>query len=161
MPESPNASPPALDGLERRPSAPVRAGFRSFSTVQTRWADNDLYGHVNNSVYYFYFDSVINRYLIEAGGLDIHTSPVIGVTAETMSRFRASFAYPDEIEAGLAVSNLSARSVRYEVGLFAAGEDIARVFGHFIHVFVDRASMRPTPIPDQIRTALERLLVSP
>lgn len=146
------------EARDRRPSAPVRADFLWFGAIQTRWADNDLYGHVNNSVYYFYFDSVINRYLITAGGLDIHNSPVIGVTAETMARFGASFAYPDEIEAGLAVSRLTERSVRYELGLFGAGEGTARVYGHFIHVFVERASMRPTAIPARIRHALSAIL---
>lgn len=160
MTDAPNSSAPTTVGPVLRPNAPVRADFRSFSIVETRWSDNDLYGHVNNSVYYFYFDSVINRYLIRSGGLDIHAAPVIGVTAETMARFRASFAYPDEIEAGLAVSHLSTRSVRYQLGLFAVGEDVARVYGHFIHVFVERAGMRPTQIPAPIRTALERLRIT-
>lgn len=152
MSDSPTPSAKA----PRRPP-PLRAEFVEFSTVQTRWTDNDLYGHVNNSIYAFYFDSVINRYLIGYGGLDIHAGTVIGVVAETSTRFIASFAYPEEIEAGLAVRELGARSVRYHVGLFAAKEPSARVFGDFVHVFCDRASMRPTTMPSRIRIALERL----
>ena len=143
---------------DRRRPPPVRGDFVEFSAIQTRWTDNDLYGHVNNSVYYFYFDSEINRYLIEFGGLDIHASPVIGVTAETTARFVASFAYPDDIEAGLAVAELTARSARYHIGLFASGEVSARVFGQFVHVFCDRATMRPAPMPERIRVALQRMM---
>ena len=130
---------------DRRRPPPVRGDFVEFSAIQTRWTDNDLYGHVNNSVYYFYFDSEINRYLIEFGGLDIHASPVIGVTAETTARFVASFAYPHDIEAGLAVAELTARSARYHIG-------------QFVHVFCDRATMRPAPMPERIRVALQRIM---
>lgn len=142
---------------EPRAPRPVRAAFRHFAPVETRWLDNDAYGHVNNVVYYGYFDSVVNRYLIAPGGLDIHAAPVIGVVVESGCRFHASFAYPDPIEAGLVIGHLGTSSVRYELGLFAPGEDVARVDGWFTHVFVDRTTRRPCPVPASIRAALELL----
>ena len=142
---------------ERRPPA-ARADYVHFRTIPTRWMHNDLYGHVNNVVYYAYFDTLINRYLIEVGGLDIHASPVIGVAVETHCRFHRSFAYPDDIEAGFAVSRLGSSSVRYEIALFGPGETEARADGHFVHVFVTRDTMRPTPIGATMRDALSRLL---
>ena len=120
--------------------------------------DNDVYGHVNNVVYYSYFDTLINRYLIDEGGLDFKQGGVVGIAVETTCRFHKSFAYPENIEAGLAVGHLGTSSVRYEIGLFAAGEEAARADGHFVHVFVERETMRPVPIGDQMRTALQRLL---
>lgn len=134
-----------------------RAAFRHFAGVQTRWGDNDTYGHVNNAVYYAYFDSVINRFLIEEGGLDIAGGKVIGLAVETGCRFHGSFAFPETIEAGLAVAHLGNSSVRYEIGLFRPGDSAARVEGHFVHVFVDRATQRPVPMPEKIRAALERI----
>jgi acyl-CoA thioester hydrolase len=147
----------AARAVDRRRPPPVRADFIEFGMAQTRWSDNDRYGHINNAVYTFYFDSAINRYLISYGGLDIHSGPVIAVAAETWARYVASFAYPDEIEVGLAVVDLSARSVRYAIGLFLAGEDYARVFGEFVHVFCERETMRPTPMPERMRIVLQRL----
>ena len=135
-----------------------RSDYRHFLTIQTRWMDNDIYGHVNNVTYYSYFDTVINRYLIDAGGLEIRTAPVIGVTAESQCRFRGSFAYPEPVDAGLRVAHLGRSSSRYEVGLFAAGADEACAEGYFVHVFVDRGTGRPVPIPAGIRAALERIL---
>lgn len=154
-------SEPAERAADRRRPPPVRADFIDFSTAQTRWSDNDRYGHINNAVYAFYFDTAINRYLITYGGLDIDAGPVIAVAAETSARYVASFAYPDEIEVGLAVVELSARSVRYHIGLFSAGEDQARVFGQFVHVFCDRATMRPAPMSERMRVALGRLMRAP
>jgi acyl-CoA thioester hydrolase len=141
----------------RRKSPPKRADFKHFLTIPTRWMDNDLYGHVNNVVYYAYFDTIINRYLIDPGGLDIHNGAVIGIAVETACRFHRSFAYPEDVEAGLRVAHLGTSSVRYEVGLFGAGEEDARADGHFVHVFVDRVSMRPVPMPERMRAALARL----
>lgn len=138
-------------------STGTRAVYRHFLAIPTRWMDNDIYGHVNNVVYYSYFDTVINRYLVEAGGLDIQASPVIGIAVETMCRFHRAFAFPQTVEAGMRVAHLGNSSVRYEIGLFGGGEDSARAEGHFVHVFVDRASNRPVSIPPQIRAALERL----
>ena len=119
--------------------------------------DNDIYGHVNNVTYYSYFDTVINRYLIDEGGLDIQAAPVIGVAAETQCRFRRPFAYPEPVDAGLRVAHLGNSSVRYEVGLFGSGEDEARAEGYFVHVFVARAESKPVSIPAGIRSALERI----
>jgi acyl-CoA thioester hydrolase len=112
---------------------------------------------VNNVTYYSYFDTVINRYLIDEGGLDIQTAPVIGIAAETQCRFRRPFAYPEPVDAGLRVAHLGNSSVRYEIGLFGSGEEEARAEGYFVHVFVDRAASKPVPIPARIRDALERI----
>ena len=142
-----------------RAPAERRARYRHFLAIPTRWADNDLYGHVNNAVYYAWFDTVINRFLIDEGGLDIQAGAVIGVAAENACRFRAPFAYPDLVEAGLRVGHLGTRSVRYEVGLFAPGENEARADGHFVHVFVDRATNAPVPIPERVRAALQRIAI--
>jgi acyl-CoA thioester hydrolase len=136
-----------------------RERFLHFVTVPTRWMDNDVYGHVNNVVYYAFFDTVINRYLIAEGGLDIGGGPVIGVAAESHCRYRRPVSFPNDLEAGLRVGRLGRSSVRYEIGLFAPGDDEAAAFGWFVHVFVDRATRRPAPIPERIRTALARLLV--
>ena len=142
-----------------RKPIPVRTAFPHFHTVPSRWADNDVYGHINNAVYYFYFDTAVNRYLIDHGGLVIAESPVVGIVIETGCRYHKSFTYPEDIEAGIRVAHLGATSVRYEVGLFAAGETMARADGHFVHVYVDRASMRPVPLPPKTRAALARLKV--
>ena len=136
---------------------PERAHYRHFQDIPTRWMDNDIYGHVNNVVYYAYFDTVINCYLIDHAGFDIHGAPVIGVAVETMCRFHRAFAYPQIITAGLSVAHLGRTSVRYEVGLFADKDDQVRAHGHFVHVFVERANSRPAAIPLTIRTALEKL----
>lgn len=135
----------------------TRAGYAHFLTIPTRWMDNDIYGHVNNVVYYSYFDTVINDYLIRAGSLDIHNGPVIGICAESHCRFLAAFVFPEVVEAGLRVAHLGRRSVRYEIGLFKPGGEAAAAVGHFVHVFVGRADMRPVPIPGPIREALARL----
>jgi acyl-CoA thioester hydrolase len=119
--------------------------------------DNDIYGHVNNVIYYAYFDTVINAYLIREGGLDIHDGEVIGVCAESACQYKAAFAFPEEVEAGLRVGHLGNRSVRYEIGLFKEGRDEAAAVGSFVHVFVERATMKAVPIPDGLRKALARL----
>ncbi|MBK9259573.1 MAG: acyl-CoA thioesterase [Polyangiaceae bacterium] len=134
-----------------------RAAYPHIVVVQTRWMDNDIYGHVNNVVYYSYFDTVINRYLIAEGGLDIAAGNVIGVVAESHCRYMRGMTFPADIDAGLAVGKLGRSSVRYEIGLFPQGEASAAAEGYFVHVFVDRASRRPVPIPDELRAALERL----
>jgi len=142
---------------------PSRADFLHTLPIQTRWNDNDVYGHVNNVVYYAYFDTVINRWLIGAGGLDPAASDVIGLCVESQCRYLAPAAYPDDLLAGLRVTKIGRSSVRYEIGIFrssADSRDELLALGYFVHVFVDRAGRRPTPIPDRIRTALERLLVA-
>ncbi len=138
----------------------TRARYPHFLVVPTRWMDNDLYGHVNNVVYYSYFDTVINRYLIGEGGLDIAAGAVIGVAAESHCRYRRAVAFPADLEAGLRVGKLGRTSVRYEVGIFAPGEEEAAAEGWFVHVFVDRATRRPAPLPDRLRAALTRILVT-
>jgi acyl-CoA thioester hydrolase len=136
----------------------TRARYPHYLAIPTRWMDNDLYGHVNNVQYYSYFDTVVNRYLIDAGGLDIQRDPIIGVAVETFCRFRKSFAFPETIDAGLRVGHLGNSAVRYEIGLFREGDDDAAAAGHFVHVFVERATQRPVPIPEPIRVALARLV---
>jgi acyl-CoA thioester hydrolase len=135
----------------------TRREYPHFQPVQTRWLDNDVYGHVNNVVYYALFDTVINRWLIEQGGLDIHGGEVFGVCAESHCLYREGFSFPETVEAGLRVTELKRSSVRYEIGIFKEGAEEAAAAGWFVHVFVDRASRRPTPIPARIRESLERL----
>lgn len=138
-----------------------RDAYRHVQTVPTRWKDNDRYGHVNNVEYYSYFDTVVNCYLIDHGGLDIHGGTVIGYIAESHCKYLQGVAYPDVLEIGLRVARLGNSSVRYELGLFRQGDDRVCAEGWMVHVFVDRASNRPHPIPDSIRAALQRLLVAP
>jgi acyl-CoA thioester hydrolase len=126
--------------------------------MPTRWMDNDVYGHVNNVVYYAWFDTVVNRFLIDAGTLDFATSPVVGLVAETGCRYRASVTYPDEVTIGLRVAHLGTSSVRYELAVFRAGEDAAAAEAHFVHVYVDRATQRPVPIPEAARAAMRRIM---
>ena len=137
----------------------TRDRYPHFMSVQTRWSDNDIYGHVNNVTYYSYFDTVVNCFLIDQGGLDIETDSVIGVAVETMCKFNKPLAYPEVLEAGLRVGKLGNSSVRYEIGIFQEGAAEAAAMGHFVHVFVDRATGKPAPIPDAIRSALERIKV--
>ena len=144
--------------MTERPELAERKDFQYVQSIPTRWMDNDIYGHVNNVTYYSYFDTVINSYLIAEGGLDIHGGPVIGIAAESFCRFRRSIAFPQTVEAGLRVGKLGNSSVRYEIGLFVAGEAPVAAEGHFVHVFVDRTTMRPVPIPDGLRAALARLV---
>jgi len=135
----------------------TRDRFPHSLPIPTRWMDNDVYGHVNNVVYYAYFDTVINRYLIDEGGLDIARDPLIGLCVESHCRYARPIAFPDEVDAGLRVEHLGRSSVRYAIGIFARGEPTASAEGWFVHVFVDRATGKAAPIPDRIRAALERL----
>lgn len=127
--------------------------------IQTRWMDNDVYGHVNNVTYYSYFDTAVNGYLIERGALDIQKSTVIGLVVETSCRYRAPLSFPDAITAGIRVARLGTTSVRYEIALFRSGESEAAAEGHFIHVYVDRETRRPVPLPEPLKAALLPLLV--
>jgi acyl-CoA thioester hydrolase len=137
-----------------------RTSYLSFLAVPTRWMDNDAYGHVNNVTYYSYFDTAVNEHLIRAGGLDIRGAPAIGLVVETFCRFHKSLTFPDVVDVGLRVRKLGSSSVTYEIGLFRQGDDDAAATGHFVHVWVDRATGRPTPVPPAVRTALQGLLVS-
>ena len=136
-----------------------RDGYRHWMTIGTRWMDNDVYGHVNNVVYYSYFDTVINSYLMDAGGLEIHDGVVIGLCAESHCKYMGSMAFPDVVEAGLRVEHLGRTSVRYGIGLFRAGQAEASAEGWFVHVFVDRASRRPAALEGRLRESLEALRV--
>ena len=120
--------------------------------------DNDAYGHVNNVTYYSYFDTVVNEHLIRQGGLDIAASPVVGLVAETSCTFRKPLAFPERIDAGLRVTRIGTSSVVYEVGLFREADDEAAAVGRFVHVWVDRVTQRPQPVPAAIRAALGRWL---
>lgn len=147
-----------MSGGGQDPRTERRGDYRHFLAIPTRWQDNDIYGHVNNVVYYAYFDTVINEYLIRAGGLDIHHGTVVGYAVESSCRFHRSFSFPDAIDAGLRVGQLGNSSVRYEIALFRKDEDKPAATGHFVHVFVDRQSDKPTAIPPVIRACLERVL---
>jgi acyl-CoA thioester hydrolase len=125
--------------------------------ITTRWMDNDVYGHVNNVVYYSYFDTVVNEYLIAKGVLDIHAGRVIGLVVETHCNYFAPLAFPRMVEAGLRVAHLGSSSVRYEVGLFAQDEPLTAARGHFVHVYVDRDTRKPVPLPASLVAALEAL----
>jgi len=142
---------------ENRTLPGVRADYKHFLPITTRWADNDAYGHVNNVVYYAYFDTVVNEYLIAQGVLDIENGPVIGLVVETGCRYFSSIAFPDRIAAGLRVAKLGNSSVRYEIALFRDGSDEAVAEGHFVHVYVDRQSRRPVTLPAPLREALSRI----
>ena len=146
--------------MSHRPHPEARSAYRHFRPIQTRWADNDAYGHVNNVVYYAWFDTAVNGYLIEAGALDIHAGTTIGLVIETRCNYFASLAFPQQVEAGLRVVHLGRSSVRYEVGLFAAGAPESAESGHFIHVYVDRGTRRPVELPDALRAALQPLITS-
>jgi acyl-CoA thioester hydrolase len=137
-----------------------RDSYRSFLAIPTRWMDNDVYGHVNNVTYYSYFDTVVNEHLVRAAGLDIVAASAIGIVVETCCRFHKSLTFPDVVDAGLRVSKLGGSSVTYEIGLFRRGDDEPAATGHFVHVWVDRATRRPTPVPSDVRAALSPLMVA-
>jgi acyl-CoA thioester hydrolase len=140
-----------------RPEAKKRSDFKHFHVITTRWMDNDAYGHVNNVVYYSWFDTVVNQFLITNGVLDIERSKVIGLVIETQCNYFASVAFPDRITAGLRVTKLGNSSVCYEVGIFREDEESAAAQGHFVHVYVDRESRRPASIPDDMRKLLQSI----
>jgi acyl-CoA thioester hydrolase len=140
-----------------KPSAPSRDHYHWFTPITTRWSDNDIYGHVNNVIYYSYFDSVANRYLIEVGRLDIHEGASVGLVVNSSCDYHAPVAYPDALEGALRVDRLGNSSVQYGIGIFAEGSGEACANGSFTHVFVDRVSNRPVPIPEPMRSALEAI----
>ena len=146
-----------ISAMSDRPSRPDRSAFRLFRPIATRWMDNDAYGHVNNVHYYSYFDSAVNGWLVEKGLLAIAGSPVIGLVVESGCSYFESVAFPDALEAGIAVAHLGRSSVRYRIGIFKSGADEAVAQGHFVHVYVDRATQRPVEIPPETRRALSEL----
>ena len=142
---------------EAKPLPEPRSAYKAFRTLGTRWMDNDAYGHVNNVVYYSWFDTAVNAHLIEQGALDIQRSPVIGLVIETKCNYFSPVEFPNPVEAGLRVAHIGKSSVRYEVGLFAEGESTTAAKGHFIHVYVDRDTRRPAPLPEKLKSVLEAL----
>ncbi len=143
----------------QRPQAQPRSAYRHFQRITTRWSDNDIYGHVNNVIYYSWFDAAVNRYLIEQGALDIHASQTIGLVIETQCNYFAPVAFPQDVEVGIRVAHRGKSRVRYEVGIFVVGEAMSAACGHFIHVYVDRESRRPVELPAALQAALQALLV--
>ncbi len=141
-----------------KPQAEPRSAYKVFRTISTRWMDNDMYGHVNNVVYYSWFDTAVNAYLIEQGVLDVHHGETIGLVVETQCHYFSPLAFPQTVEAGIRVAKLGRSSVRYEVGLFAQGEPLSAAKGHFVHVYVDKSTRRPSPLPAQLKTTLETLV---
>jgi acyl-CoA thioester hydrolase len=141
-----------------RPQPEPRSAYRVFRDIPTRWMDNDVYGHVNNVVYYSWFDTAVNAYLVEQGVLDFHAGTTIGLVIETQCNYFAPLAFPQTVQAGIRVAKLGSSSVRYEIGLFAQGEDSCAAKGHFVHVYVDRETRRPVSLPAPFKTVLETLL---
>ena len=142
-----------------RPQADRRDTYKVFRDITTRWMDNDVYGHVNNVVYYSWFDTAVNAHLIEEGAIDIHHGDTIGLVIETQCNYFAPLAFPQTIQAGIRVTKLGASSVRYEVGLFAQGEDVCAARGHFVHVYVHKDTRRPVQsLPLNLKSVLEKLV---
>jgi acyl-CoA thioester hydrolase len=135
-----------------------RSAFPHFTALPTRWMDNDVYGHVNNVVYYSYFDTVVNAFLIERGVLDIHEGEIVGFVVDSGCSYYQSLSFPDVVHAGLRVSKLGTSSVRYEIALYRNDAALPAAFGHFVHVYVDRATNKPVPIPDATRRVLQVLV---
>ncbi len=141
-----------------RPQPEPRSAYQVFRPISTRWSDNDVYGHVNNVVYYSWFDTAVNGFLIERAAIDIHAGAVIGFVVETGCNYFVPLAFPEPVVAGIRVAHVGQSSVRYEVGLFPADESRpCAAKGHFVHVYVDRATQRPVPVPPQLLRVLETL----
>ena len=136
-----------------------REQFRHFLTIPTRWMDNDIYGHVNNVVYYSYFDTAVNQFLIEAGVLDIHQGEVVGFVVDSGCSYFSPIAFPDAVHAGIRVAKLGNSSVRYEIALFRNNDPLPAAAGHFVHVYVERTTNRAVPIPDAVRKVLSGLTI--
>ncbi len=143
--------------ISTKPAPEPRSAYRVFRTIATRWMDNDAYGHVNNVVYYSWFDTAVNAYLIESGVLDIQQGDTIGLVIETQCNYFASLTFPEPVNVGIRVARLGTSSVRYEVGIFGAS-DLTAAKGHFVHVYVDKVTRRPVPLPVPLKTVLETLL---
>ncbi|BDP40390.1 thioesterase [Deinococcus aetherius] len=142
-----------------RPTPEARTAYPYHHPTPTRWADNDVYGHVNNVIYYAYFDTAVNAYLAARGALDVQGGAVIGLVVETGCAFFAPATFPETLGVGVRVAHLGRSSVRYELAVFREGEDAACAQGHFVHVYVDRETRRPTELPAAFRAALEDLRV--
>lgn len=147
--------------MHARPAPSQRDEYAHFTAITTRWMDNDAYRHVNNVVYYGFFDTAVNQQLIEAGVLDLEHSATVGLVVETQCRYFAPVSFPDRVSVGLRVAHLGSSSLRYELAVFRNDEDRASAEGHFVHVYVDRASNRPVPLPAAVRAAVAPLLRPP
>jgi len=141
-----------------RPQAQSRASYLVFRTLGTRWSDNDAYGHVNNVVYYNWFDTAVNAHLVEHGALDIHLGDTIGLVVQSSCNFFSALAFPQTVEIGMRLSRLGSSSVSYNLGVFAAGASMTAASGQFVHVYVDRHSRRPVPLPPVVKRVVEKLL---
>ena len=148
-----------IAAARRGPRRGRRADYAQWRRITTRWMDNDVYGHVNNVVYYSFFDTAVNATLVDRGLLDPQTSEVIGLVVETGCRYAAPLAFPENVDAGIRVARIGNSSVRYEVGLFREGDAEAAAEGHFVHVYVDRHTLRPVQLPAALREFLESLMV--
>jgi acyl-CoA thioester hydrolase len=138
-----------------------RSAFPHFLSIQTRWMDNDVYGHVNNVQYYSYFDTAVNQFLIERGVLDIHKGDVVGFVVDSGCSYFSPIAFPDTVHVGIRVARLGSSSVRYEIGIYRNDDAQPAASGHFVHVYVDRASNRSVPIPDAVREVLQTITTAP
>lgn len=145
------------ESATQRPQPQPRSVYKAFVPIATRWADNDIYGHVNNAVYTTWFDTAVNGYLIAQGALDIHQGSTIGLVVQTQCNYFAPMAFPQAVQAGIRVAHLGTSSVRYEVGLFADDANLSNACGHFVHVYVDKTSRQPLPLPSKLKTTLETL----
>jgi acyl-CoA thioester hydrolase len=155
---SPNlSSTQSMPSAAVRPQPAARSAYKRFVPISTRWSDNDVYGHVNNVVYYSWFDTAVNSLLIEAGVIHIERGGVIGLVVKTQCDYFASLAFPQTVSAGVRVAHVGASSVRYEVGIFANGQDMSAASGSFVHVYVDRVTRRPMPLPAPLREFVESL----
>lgn len=145
--------------MNPRPEPPLREAYAHFTSIGTRWSDNDAYRHVNNVVYYGFFDTAVNQRLIEAGALDLEVSTAVGLVVETQCRYYAPISFPDRVHVGLRVAKLGRSSIRYELAVFRNDEPRASAEGHFVHVYVDRVTNRPVPLPAAVRAAVEPLVL--
>ncbi len=144
----------------KRDEAPGRDGFPYFSEIPTRWMDQDAYGHVNNVEYYSFFDTAVNHHLISQAGLNPRSTEVVGMVVETQCRFYRELTFPETVDVGVRVAKLGRSAITYEIGIFKKEDPQPAAFGHFVHVYVERQSMTPTPVPDHVRAAVEPLLVA-
>jgi acyl-CoA thioester hydrolase len=142
------------------PRTTPRSSFPHFCEIATRWMDNDVYGHVNNVVYYSYFDTAVNQFLIERGVLDIHKGEVVGFVVDSGCSYFSPIAFPDVVHVGIRVARLGNSSVRYEIGIFRNDDATPAAVGHFVHVYVERSSNRSVPVPAPVRDVLESIRVA-
>ncbi|MGY8905005.1 MAG: acyl-CoA thioesterase [Burkholderiales bacterium] len=143
--------------MNSRPQPELRTAYKAFATITTRWSDNDAYGHVNNVVYYGWFDTAINAWLIAQGMLDLHNGQTIGLVVQSQCDYFAPLAFPQVVEAGIRVAHRGTSSVRYEIALFAQGQPSSAAQGYFVHVYVDKASRKPVPLPEAFISVLEQI----